>query len=437
MCKSVVGLKFNKLTILEDLGKKVRCSCECGGEKIAQKGHVTNNLTTSCGCAKRKGNLVGQTFSYLTVVGFEKNSGYICKCKCGATTISSGRKLELGQKKSCGKCNCKAEDLEKLIIGQTFQELTVISEAENKYKNKQRCWNCKCSCGKDLVLSTAKLKIQESCGCKNIAHVHDGLAAKYSHIYKKWFCYKKDNILDEHFSEFKNFLDYVINELGDRKREEAILIPIDRDKLISVGNLKWKYNHFVQEFCGIEYKWCGGCDRFVQNTSKFWPKRESSSCKKCGRMYVLKKHYNIEYGEYLDLIKKCNRRCLICKSDKRLCVDHCHTSGKVRGILCSTCNSALGQFKDNIEHMKLAVDYLKNSITDIKYNVTKSKHRKVGQTCKITNGDERLVVDHCHKTGFVRGVIQNNINSGIGLFKEDANLIEKAILYLSEALCHS
>jgi hypothetical protein len=43
----------------------------------------------------------------------------------------------------------------------------------------------------------------------------------------------------------------------------------------------------------------------------------------------------------------------------RLHVDHCHSTGKVRGLLCFLCNSALGKFKDSIPTLLAAVEYLK------------------------------------------------------------------------------
>jgi len=47
------------------------------------------------------------------------------------------------------------------------------------------------------------------------------------------------------------------------------------------------------------------------------------------------------------------------KTGKALHVDHCHTTGKVRGLLCFTCNSAIGKFKDNIDIIQSAIIYLK------------------------------------------------------------------------------
>lgn len=54
--------------------------------------------------------------------------------------------------------------------------------------------------------------------------------------------------------------------------------------------------------------------------------------------------------------------CDICqaepKAHKRHSIDHCHTTGKIRGLLCDECNSGLGMFKDNVELLKLAKAYL-------------------------------------------------------------------------------
>lgn len=55
--------------------------------------------------------------------------------------------------------------------------------------------------------------------------------------------------------------------------------------------------------------------------------------------------------------------CDICgkpnKNSKQVCIDHCHDTGKVRGTLCDDCNTALGKFKDNVELLQKAIQYLK------------------------------------------------------------------------------
>lgn len=54
------------------------------------------------------------------------------------------------------------------------------------------------------------------------------------------------------------------------------------------------------------------------------------------------------------------KKCMICGSDKKLCIDHDHATGEVRGILCGVCNSGLGLFGDDVDKMKKAIEYLED-----------------------------------------------------------------------------
>lgn len=47
------------------------------------------------------------------------------------------------------------------------------------------------------------------------------------------------------------------------------------------------------------------------------------------------------------------------KHKLKLVVDHCHSSGKVRGLLCHNCNRALGLFQDSMSSLTRAIEYLK------------------------------------------------------------------------------
>lgn len=51
--------------------------------------------------------------------------------------------------------------------------------------------------------------------------------------------------------------------------------------------------------------------------------------------------------------------CAICQSETKLCIDHDHGTGAVRGLLCLNCNLALGNFHDSIEKLEKAIMYLK------------------------------------------------------------------------------
>ncbi len=84
----------------------------------------------------------------------------------------------------------------------------------------------------------------------------------------------------------------------------------------------------------------------------------------------LKMNFGITLEEQNELVKKQDNRCSICKNifkeiidkSKRrrggFVVDHCHKTGKVRGLLCSKCNSGLGYFKDSVDNLYMAIQYV-------------------------------------------------------------------------------
>lgn len=53
--------------------------------------------------------------------------------------------------------------------------------------------------------------------------------------------------------------------------------------------------------------------------------------------------------------------CATCGSVERLCIDHDHATGRVRGLLCNDCNLSLGYAKDSIETLKNLIKYLEGS----------------------------------------------------------------------------
>jgi hypothetical protein len=77
----------------------------------------------------------------------------------------------------------------------------------------------------------------------------------------------------------------------------------------------------------------------------------------------LKRLYGITLGAFEALEQAQNYRCAICGGPpngrgNKLYVDHDHATNKVRGLLCATCNSGLGHFKDKPELLEKAILYL-------------------------------------------------------------------------------
>lgn len=81
-----------------------------------------------------------------------------------------------------------------------------------------------------------------------------------------------------------------------------------------------------------------------------------------------RKGLNLE--QYYAMREIHDNKCAICRREERrknragetsprLCIDHNHDTGKIRGLLCHDCNTAIGKFQDKIELLQSAIDYLK------------------------------------------------------------------------------
>ncbi len=80
------------------------------------------------------------------------------------------------------------------------------------------------------------------------------------------------------------------------------------------------------------------------------------------RWHATLKKFGLVPEQYEELLSSQGFVCAIClKQDplgRRLAVDHCHTTGKIRGLLCSLCNTAIGMLKDDTTSLLRAVSYL-------------------------------------------------------------------------------
>jgi len=115
----------------------------------------------------------------------------------------------------------------------------------------------------------------------------------------------------------------------------------------------------------------------IKEGARVWYKNNIEKARKRNREYNrkhyhrdywkhhLKKHYNITPDGYNELFNKQCGCCAICKThqseiDRRLCVDHDHETGRVRGLLCYSCNTILGVARDNSDLLLSAVEYLED-----------------------------------------------------------------------------
>ena len=154
----------------------------------------------------------------------------------------------------------------------------------------------------------------------------------------------------------------------------------DRDLALEEGRLH--YTGMPCKKCGntLRYVNNGGCVdcckdhtteaklRAAKNYSTSKKGREHQKKQRQKRVdyqkgFNLQKLYGITLDDYNKMLTEQNHSCKICERhvdefDRTLAVDHCHTTGKVRGLLCSNCNTALGLMKEDVGNIMKMVEYV-------------------------------------------------------------------------------
>jgi hypothetical protein len=109
----------------------------------------------------------------------------------------------------------------------------------------------------------------------------------------------------------------------------------------------------------------------VKVNSARWKAANPDKIRLKNRKLQVKKVYGLSWEDYTSLYNKFSGHCGICgtslkmvtekyEQNKAACVDHDHVTGKVRGILCRSCNVALGHFKDSKTHLWNAYKYMED-----------------------------------------------------------------------------
>ena len=113
----------------------------------------------------------------------------------------------------------------------------------------------------------------------------------------------------------------------------------------------------------MTFQTCKKCNQLKSHIkSQTW----CQDCHKAAaRRTNLRKKYGITPEIYDQMYADQEGRCKICSRHstefkRQLAVDHCHTTGKVRGLLCSNCNTAIGKLNDDPELFARAVSYLRS-----------------------------------------------------------------------------
>lgn len=180
--------KFGRLKVIRISDKKYKdgtrlweCKCDCGNISYCLGRNLKNGVTKSCGCLAKElssirnlDDLTNKRFGRLTVVkrtedyvrkNGQKEPVWECKCDCGNKTAVIAYALKSGQVKSCGCLKKEITDLK----GEKFGHLTVISFSSKK--GKHTFWECKCDCGKSIIVNASSLVQGCTVSCGHIRRI--------------------------------------------------------------------------------------------------------------------------------------------------------------------------------------------------------------------------------------------------------------------------
>lgn len=125
---------------------------------------------------------------------------------------------------------------------------------------------------------------------------------------------------------------------------------------------------------GAPCKNCGSTERYggsyscVPCTNRRSAERKQTAAYKAqAKVYWMGKRYGLTPGQASEMLLAQGHKCASCGATSPgnkngWVVDHCHSTGKVRGILCHGCNVGLGAFDDSTERMEAAIRYIKSHV---------------------------------------------------------------------------
>ena len=130
------------------------------------------------------------------------------------------------------------------------------------------------------------------------------------------------------------------------------------------SNARKRYWNDVEKSRAILREWHHENKEKKSKSFKNWSERNQQRI----RGNRLMRQYGLSNEDYIAMYESQLGLCAICNESQQgitkdgeerfLCVDHCHKTGKVRGLLCARCNAGLGQFQDNPEFLISASKYL-------------------------------------------------------------------------------
>lgn len=173
--------------------------------------------------------------------------------------------------------------------------------------------------------------------------------------YTQWMTYRRGDgypIVQEWFDDFFVFFAAV----GERPSSRHRLTRLDKGKPMGPGNFEWREKHITRsnDETPEEYQKRFQKARRINTGSGLWEND-------------LRRKYGIGLNDLRAMAEAQGHKCAICGNPetemrngvtRHLAVDHDHATGKIRDLLCQSCNTGLGKFKDDTEILAKAIAYL-------------------------------------------------------------------------------
>jgi Recombination endonuclease VII len=333
-------------------------------------------------------DLSGQVFGKFTVVQLSHRKGinlfWTCRCCiCGFEVPARSDSIK-NESLRCPNCPRERmllrakEHVRKLMAGRAGHPENLAGKTVGSWTavafhhkgSQHRYWTCRCVCGTERILRGDNFKEGASCGvCLGIRSAED-----LKQQNKKQCSVCKSVLSMDNFNFDKQRRD------GLHGRCKDCVIAISQSQRARLKQRK------PEEIVAADEKKCRKC-KITKPTSEFWKTDigadgHLTNCADCvksndkayrdkNRDKFRKGHYRRLYGIDVSVVESMlisqNNACAICRrqfptSLKRrpYFVDHCHSSNKVRALLCTRCNAGLGFFRESPSILRLAARYLES-----------------------------------------------------------------------------
>lgn len=162
---------------------------------------------------------------------------------------------------------------------------------------------------------------------------------------------KKSKALDEFGTRLRNF-DGKRGRCKDcEKQDRDIYLATPRGEAARLASSK---------------KWYAKNRTYTLKRQRIWASEHYQHLFNYRRRTLLKKLYGMTMDQYAEMEESQNHQCKICgtkapgRGYRHFFIDHCHKTGKVRGLLCTHCNLAIGQLADDVDRIRRAADYIEH-----------------------------------------------------------------------------